>query len=41
MKKTSNKPLKANPFIAYRDPHTGRWLVLKMNNEQLLSQTMG
>jgi hypothetical protein len=24
-----NKPLKANPFISYRDPLTGRWLVVQ------------
>ena len=27
--KTSEKPLKPNPFLTYRDPETGRWIVVK------------
>jgi hypothetical protein len=27
MPKPSSKPLKPNPFMAYRDPETGRWVV--------------
>ncbi len=23
------KPLKLNPFITYRDPSTGKWIVVK------------
>ncbi len=26
------KPLKQNPFVTYRDPVTGRWLVVKNSN---------
>jgi len=26
---TTNKNLRSNPFSAYRDPNTGRWLVVK------------
>jgi hypothetical protein len=29
MAKTSEKPLKPNPFNTYRDPETGRWMVVK------------
>jgi len=25
----SNQPLKANPFTTYRDPVTGRWIVVQ------------
>lgn len=25
----SNEPLQPNPFITYRDPETGLWLVVK------------
>ena len=25
----ANRKLKPNPFIAYRDPTTGRWIVVK------------
>lgn len=27
--KPCDQPLKQNPFIAHRDPETGRWLILK------------
>lgn len=27
--KNSNKPLRSNPFITYRDPKTGSWVVVK------------
>lgn len=26
---TTNKNLRPNPFSAYRDPNTGRWVVVK------------
>ena len=26
---TNNKNLRPNPFNAYRDPNTGRWVVVK------------
>lgn len=29
MAKVSNEPLQPNPFITYRDPKTGLWLVLQ------------
>ncbi|HEY9627929.1 MAG TPA: hypothetical protein V6C84_11555 [Coleofasciculaceae cyanobacterium] len=32
MMKTCNKPLKTNPFSSYRDPATGRWIVVKGNS---------
>jgi len=32
MPQPCSKPLKANPFIAYRDPVTGRWMVIRVNS---------
>lgn len=29
MQKICNKPLRQNPFTAYRDPETGRWVIVK------------
>lgn len=29
MAKVSNEPLQPNPFITYRDPKTGLWLVIR------------
>ncbi|MDJ0707359.1 MAG: hypothetical protein QNJ46_29145 [Leptolyngbyaceae cyanobacterium MO_188.B28] len=29
MAKLSSQPLRPNPFHTYRDPQTGRWLVVK------------
>ena len=29
MPKISTKPLKQNPFLTYRDPVTGRWVVVQ------------
>lgn len=29
MAKLSNEPLQPNPFLTYRDPDTGRWVVIK------------
>jgi hypothetical protein len=29
MVKSSNEPLQQNPFTTYRDPQTGRWVVVK------------
>ncbi len=34
MAKLSNQPLQPNPFIAYRDPLTGRWVVEKPPTEK-------
>ena len=28
MQKPCDKPLKANPFTTYRDPATGKWIVI-------------
>lgn len=28
MARTSNEPLKPNPFLTYRDPETGVWQVI-------------
>ncbi|MGL5059001.1 MAG: hypothetical protein ACRC62_03380 [Microcoleus sp.] len=32
--KSCNKPLKSNPFITYRDPLTGKWIVVHQNLPQ-------
>ncbi|MDB9525618.1 hypothetical protein PN498_06435 [Oscillatoria sp. CS-180] len=29
MAKACQKPLKGNPFSTYRDPSTGKWIVVK------------
>lgn len=29
MARVSNEPLQPNPFTTYRDPKTGRWIVVK------------
>lgn len=29
MARPCDKPLKQNPFNAYRDPETGKWVVVK------------
>lgn len=29
MAKACNKPVRENPFTVYRDPKTGKWMVLK------------
>lgn len=29
MSKSSHPPLKQNPFYTYRDPKTGKWIVIK------------
>ncbi|WP_199314153.1 hypothetical protein [Leptolyngbya sp. FACHB-671] len=29
MRQSSTKSLQQNPFLTYRDPKTGRWLVVK------------
>ena len=29
--KPCSQPLKANPFITYRDPITGKWIVVPLN----------
>jgi hypothetical protein len=28
---SETKPLKSNPFITYRDPMTGKWVVVNQN----------
>ena len=28
------KPLRQNPFTAYRDPQTGRWMVIKSSSSR-------
>jgi hypothetical protein len=33
------KPLKQNPFFTYRDPITGRWLVIYPDEIQEVPQT--
>lgn len=33
-----DKPLKQNPYISYRDPETGKWVVVK--SSQLQSTTV-
>jgi hypothetical protein len=30
-----NKPLKSNPFTTYRDPQTGKWTVVKPEQNQV------
>jgi hypothetical protein len=32
MARVSEAPLNPNPFITYRDPQTGLWVVVKQNN---------
>lgn len=29
MSKPQRKPLRPNPFVTYRDPKTGKWLVIQ------------
>jgi len=29
--KSCSEPLKPNPFITYRDPITGKWIVVNQN----------
>ena len=29
--KACSEPLKSNPFITYRDPITGKWMVVSQN----------
>jgi hypothetical protein len=29
MPRQSEKPLRTNPYMTYRDPSTGRWVVVK------------
>ncbi len=37
MVKRCNKPLKPNPFIAERDPRTGKWMAIQPNFEAIQS----
>jgi hypothetical protein len=32
MVKPCSKPLKSNPFVTYRDPLTGKWIVVLNQN---------
>lgn len=34
MAKTCSAPLKPNPFTTYRDPKTGRWVVVDNNTKK-------
>ena len=36
--KPCSKPLKANPFITYRDPITGKWMVVSPNLPKAVEQ---
>ncbi len=36
--KPCNKPLKSNPFITYRDPITGKWIVINQDLSKLAEQ---
>lgn len=31
MAKVSNEPLQPNPFLTYRDPQTGLWIIVQDN----------
>ncbi|WP_293118289.1 hypothetical protein [Okeania sp. SIO1I7] len=33
--RSSNKSLKSNPFQVYRDPTTGRWVVVKSDQKSM------
>ena len=34
MAKLSSRPLRANPFHAYRDPETGKWMVVESTSSE-------
>ena len=34
MAKPSSRPLRPNPFQAYRDPETGKWKVVNSDNTE-------
>ena len=36
--KPCSKPLKSNPFITYRDPITGKWMVVNPNLPKSVEQ---
>ena len=36
--KPCSKPLKSNPFITYRDPITGKWIVINQDVSKLAEQ---
>lgn len=36
--KPCSQPLKSNPFITYRDPITGKWIVVNENLPQAAEQ---
>lgn len=36
--KPCSQPLKSNPFITYRDPITGKWIVVSQNLAQAAEQ---
>lgn len=33
--KPCDKPLKDNPFLTYRDPLTGKWVVVKVEEQKV------
>jgi hypothetical protein len=37
--KPCSQPLKSNPFITYRDPSTGKWIVENPNLPQATEQS--
>ncbi len=37
---STQKKLRPNPFETYRDPITGRWVVVKKENSQVPNQKM-
>lgn len=39
--KSSNQPLKSNPFTSYRDPKTGQWVVIKPDEKLKLQANAG
>ena len=37
--KACTEPLKSNPFITYRDPITGKWMVVNPNLSKAVEQS--
>ncbi|HLO48413.1 MAG TPA: hypothetical protein VK211_08340 [Kamptonema sp.] len=35
MMKACDKPLKSNPFTTYRDPQTGKWIVVQQEQNKV------
>ncbi|MDJ0553633.1 MAG: hypothetical protein QNJ68_04165 [Microcoleaceae cyanobacterium MO_207.B10] len=38
--KNCEKPLKSNPFQVYRDPNTGKWVVIKPCQQQIKKNSL-